>query len=622
MSTLVDTLDTTTTALAPIHQPRADNRPVHLVQFYREREPLLDSLSGFVGAALAQGGAAVVVALQERRDGLAKRLRQRGLDISKAVRAGRYVWLDARETLSELMVDGLPDGARFADRIGRTILEAKAAAAGAGAPVTIIGEMVALLSADGNIEAALLLEQLWNDLAKTHSFSLRCAYPLSHFSQQHQREAFLKVCAQHSGVVPPESSPVLASEAERLHSVLVLQQKAEALEAEIALRHSEERFRVFVEAVQDYAIFMLDADGRVATWNKGAERIKGYKASEIIGKHFSCLYPEDAVRAGKPQRELEIAAQEGRVEDEGWRIRQDGSRFWANVVITALKDDAGKLIGFGKVTRDLTERMQAHERVQLANEQLSAQARELEEAVRKVRDSEKSLRELTVQLLRSQEEERRRIGRDLHDSLGQYLSVLKIKLDFLSRSADVNREPQFRKEVLQCSGLADDCITEVRTLSHLLYPPLLEEVGLKSAVPWYLDGFAKRSGIKTSIEITTQFGRLPLDVELAIFRVLQETLTNVHRHSGSTTVTVRLQQRDGWAALEVSDQGRGMPPAILEALGQERWAAVGVGLRGMNERIRQLGGRIEVRSGGTGTTVTVTVPIENDPLSTAMPDQG
>lgn len=290
------------------------------------------------------------------------------------------------------------------------------------------------------------------------------------------------------------------------------------------------------------------------------------------------------------------------------------------MVITALRDDTGKLVGFGKVTRDLTERMRAEERLQLANQQLRQQARALEESASKVRDSEKSLRELTLQLLRSQEEERRRIGRDLHDSLGQYLSVLKLKLDSLIRAADGSREPPFNKEILQCSGLAEDCITEVRTLSHLLYPPLIEEMGLKSAVPWYLDGFAKRSGIRTTVEIATQFGRLPLDVELAMFRVLQEALTNVHRHSGSTTATVRLQERAGCAVLQVTDEGKGMPPAMLEALSQERWAAAGVGLRGMNERMRQLGGRLEVRSEGAGTVVTVTVPIENRSLSAPKPE--
>jgi PAS domain S-box-containing protein len=184
--------------------------------------------------------------------------------------------------------------------------------------------------------------------------------------------------------------------------------------AKIALRRSEERFWLLADAVQDYAIFMLDTHGRVSTWNKSAERIKGYKNSEIIGRHFSIFYPEEDRLARKPQRELEIAAKEGRLEDEGWRNRKDGSRFWANVIITALRDDAGRLIGFGKVTRDFTERI-------LADQALRREVEERREAQRKLQDSEKSLRHLSLRLLQSQDEERGRIGRDLHDSVGQYL---------------------------------------------------------------------------------------------------------------------------------------------------------------------------------------------------------
>ncbi len=144
---------------------------------------------------------------------------------------------------------------------------------------------------------------------------------------------------------------------------------------EEALQQSEERFRLLVEGVKDYAIFMLDPDGRVATWNAGAERIKGWKAEEIIGQHFSTFYPPEALERGWPEHELKVAAQVGRFEDEGWRLRKDGSRFWANVVITALRDRGGRLVGFGKVTRDLTERKQAEERLRAANDELQEQVR-------------------------------------------------------------------------------------------------------------------------------------------------------------------------------------------------------------------------------------------------------
>jgi PAS domain S-box-containing protein len=363
--------------------------------------------------------------------------------------------------------------------------------------------------------------------------------------------------------------------------------------AEAILRESEERFRMLVETVEDYAIFRLDPEGRVVTWNVGAERIKGYTASEILGRHFSCFFPEEDVRAGNPQRGLEVAAKEGRFEDNGWRVRKDGSRFWANVVVTALREDTGQLVGFTKITRDFTERMLAE--------------KSLQESQRKLQGSEKSLRELSMQLLSMQDEERRQIGREMHDSLGQYLSVLKMKLDsirYASGGATANKQA-----VAECASLVEECVKEVRTISYLLYPPMLEELGLKSAIPWYLDGFSKRSGIRTTFEIAEDFERLPRDAELILFRVLQESLTNVHRHSGSTTANVRVQRQAEAVILEVTDQGKGVPAGILEESTRDWMGTPGVGLRSMSHRVRQLGGMLELTSTEAGTQLRATIPL-------------
>jgi PAS domain S-box-containing protein len=379
-----------------------------------------------------------------------------------------------------------------------------------------------------------------------------------------------------------------------------LKQKAQTLEKRLEENKNEAQFRLLVEAVQDYAIFMLDPSGFIVSWNIGAARIKGYRADEIIGKHFSCFYPEEDVRNGKPQRELVVAAKEGRIEDEGWRIRKDGSRFWANVVITALRDHSGKLIGFAKVTKDATERMQ----IRRTLEQEVAERRETE---RQLHRSERSLRHLSLHLLRTQDEERRRIGRDLHDSLGQYLAVLKMKLDSLA-SPQGQKSAQAAQDLAECVRLTEDCIKEVRTVSYLLYPPLLEEMGLKSAIPWYLDGFSARSGIKTAFEVAADVGRLPRESELALFRVLQESLTNVHRHSGSPTAHVRLWAKDGMCVLEVEDEGKGISRELLEQSREDWLGALGVGLRGMNERMRQLGGKLEIVSNERGAKVSAMVP--------------
>jgi signal transduction histidine kinase len=300
--------------------------------------------------------------------------------------------------------------------------------------------------------------------------------------------------------------------------------------------------------------------------------------------------------------ELEVAAREGRFEDEGWRLRKDGSRFWANVVITAVRGEDGELLGFGKVTRDFTERMESQRALDRANQELRKEIVERKLAEQKLAESERSLRGLSLHLLRSQDEERRRIGRDLHDSMGQILTAIKMNLESLLPG----REDSDR--IARCVSLADNCIKEIRTMSYLLYPPMLEELGLRSAVPWYVDGFAGRSGIQVNFEVSENFDRLPRDVELALFRVLQEALTNVHRHSGSQIAHVKLLRENGYSVLEVRDEGRGVASGEGQAVNR---LSNGVGLRGMDERMRQLRGRLDLTSTQSGTVLRASVPVES-----------
>lgn len=384
-----------------------------------------------------------------------------------------------------------------------------------------------------------------------------------------------------------------------------LQQKPNALGHEVQWRNREENFRRFIETIQDYAVFMLDPHGNVTTWNPGAEKLKGYKADEIIGRHFSCFYPQEDIRSGRPEMNLAEAARIGHIEDEGWRLRKDGTKFWANVVITAVRDDEGNLIGFGKVTRDFTEWMETQRALDHANRGLRKEMVERRLAEEKLAESERSLRALSLHLLRSQDEERRRIGRDLHDSLGQMLTAIKMGLHSIGGAAERN------EQISHCLRLADECIKEVRTISYLLYPPMLEELGLRSAIPWYLEGFAARSKIETTFQVSADFDRLARDLELALFRVLQEGLTNVHRHSGSSSAHVRLFTEGVYSILEIRDEGRGIPADVVGLATVLHSPVAGVGLRGMNERLRQLNGRLELSSSKTGTVLRAIVPSEN-----------
>jgi signal transduction histidine kinase len=185
--------------------------------------------------------------------------------------------------------------------------------------------------------------------------------------------------------------------------------------------------------------------------------------------------------------------------------------------------------------------------------------------------------------------------------VGQYLAALKMGLDSLRDDSD--------SQIQECIRMADLCMTEVRTISYLLYPPMLEEVGLRSAIPWYIEGFSKRSGIQVTCNIDKNVGRLSRDAELAIFRILQESLTNVHRHSESSTAQVSLGVEDETVYLQVSDQGKGISPSVLEP-GSDSSNTLGVGLRGMVERMHQLGGSMELSSNDRGTMVRATLPRE------------
>jgi signal transduction histidine kinase len=223
------------------------------------------------------------------------------------------------------------------------------------------------------------------------------------------------------------------------------------------------------------------------------------------------------------------------------------------------------------------------------------------------RNAESAYRRLSSRLLRLQDEERRRIAREMHDSLGQYLTALKINLE-VSASCP---EAQKAELLAECVQLANSCLTETRTLSHLLHPPLLDEAGLSSAARWYITGFAERSGIKVHLDMAPDFGRLPLPVETALFRVLQEGLTNIHRHSHSAAADIHLRVSDRHVNLEIRDYGKGIPAHVLQRFRQS--GTTGVGLAGMRERIFELGGQLEIRAEEQGTTVSATIPVHGEP---------
>lgn len=215
-----------------------------------------------------------------------------------------------------------------------------------------------------------------------------------------------------------------------------------------------------------------------------------------------------------------------------------------------------------------------------------------------------ALRQLTIKLLQSQDEERRRFARNLHDSIGQHLTGLKLNLEMMKT---LGRQPTRPELLSECLRAVEECLKETRTISYLLHPPLLDEAGFESAARWYVDGFAQRVGIEATLTLPENMERLPRSVELALFRILQESLTNVHRHSGSPTVDIDVKVDANRVTLAVRDAGQGIPKHILERFLEV--GVAGIGLAGMRERVADLGGELRVQSNGKGTILIATIPL-------------
>jgi PAS domain S-box-containing protein len=361
---------------------------------------------------------------------------------------------------------------------------------------------------------------------------------------------------------------------------------------------AQDVFRLLVEGIRDYAIFVLDPDGRVLTWNPGAQNLKGYAKEEIVGQHFSKFYPAEAVASGWPQRELALAQKEGRFADEGWRVRKDGTTFWASVIISTLHAPDGSLAGFAKVTQDLTERRKVDEHVQTLNQELRQRVTELDESRRLIELRTLELQKLSARLLNVQDEERRRIARELHDDLGQQLVALKMELSKIGGGG---------KALDEANQLADSAVASVRNLSYLLHPPLLDEAGLRAALHWYVDGMAQRSKIQITLTITPPiFSRLSKDIETTIFRVVQESLTNIYKYSGSENARVEIDKQPDSVLVRVRDFGRGIAQNVIA---HSRTPTMGVGITGMRERVRQFGGELTVTRAEPGTLVEARIPL-------------
>src|ERR1700736_6609956 len=354
-----------------------------------------------------------------------------------------------------------------------------------------------------------------------------------------------------------------------------LRREAEEIKAPNITGESERLYREMADA-EPMLLWLAEKDGRRTFFNRRWLELTGISLEQLTGPAWHASVHPDDLPAWQHRFQVAIRNCE-RFECE-YRLRavDDHYRWMQDVALPRIGVD-GEYLGYVGSSLDTTER----------------------------RGVEKALHQLSGRLLELQDDERRRIARELHDTTAQNLAVLSMNLSVVKDASRIlGQKP--RQAVADSLDLAEQCSREVRTLSYLLHPPLLDELGLVSALRSYTTGFTQRTGIQIELKIE-EIGRLPGEIETTLFRIVQEALTNVHRHSGSPRAEVRIIRAPKEVKLQVADEGRGVAPGVLDVISEG--ASIGVGVAGMRERASQLGGHLKIGSGNRGTTITAILPL-------------
>ena len=450
----------------------------HDVQFYFDDRFLIRSLSTFVGPRLASGSSVLIVATKSHRESLAEELERAGVDLPAAIAEGRYLALDAAETLARFTRNGFPDESLFRELIGGLVSCSAAVARGQDDKVIIFGEMVALLWQRGEAQAALRLEQLWNGLSETHSFRLRCAYPIASFDRSVHTEIFSRICSEHQLVIPAEDYSGLVDASDRLRTVVRLQHAEQVLKRESAERQVQ---------------------------------------------HAESLQIQD-------------------------------------------------------------------------------QNQELVRELRQRKAVEDELRRFTRRLLSARDEEQRRIAAELHENTAQLLAALSLYFGVL-KEEKASLNPRLASVIDNSRSVSDSLLNEIRKLSHLLHPPTLEDMGLGSALREYMEQIEGSTRMRVHLEVADDLGRFDRNLEITVFRIVEEALSNVHPESAAA-VTVRLSRSAAalMAQIQVEQSGTGS----LEGASRVETKIVGI-----HERAMEYGGSVQFTSDRSRTMISVTLPLEN-----------
>jgi PAS domain S-box-containing protein/excisionase family DNA binding protein len=606
----------------------------HIVQFYEQDAVLLDAVADAIGAALRGGDAGIVIATPAHRAGIEQRLAARGPDLAAARAAGRYVALDAAQTLAQIMADGAPDRRRFAEVIGGLIRQA----ASSGRGVCVFGEMVALLVANGQGSAALALEALWNELQTTLAFSLWCAYPMGRLDAAALAELVDDVCAQHTHIIPTESYTTLSTAHDRLRAITVLQQRARRLEAEVAERNRvEERYRDLVHTID---AIVWEADARTFRFtfvSPQAERVLGYPVDRWLSEpHFWAdhIHPDD--RGWAIAYCLRCTAAGEDHEFEYRCIAADGRVVWLRDIVRVVRDAAGDPALLRGVMVDITATKQAEVELR-RREQMETQVA-LNGALREAAARDVALAD-AQEALRLRDALVSSISHDLKTPLTTIKGQAQLLLRRAVREGAPN--PDWLRE-----GLARIDATATKMAS--LIGELVDVVQLEAGADLELeraptDLVALVRGAVDEQRCLSERHRFRLVAPAGdlvgkwdgprLERVIGNLLANAVKYSpygGTITVTVAREAEDrtgrsptfdpaSWAVLSVADEGLGIPAADLPYIFEPyrrghniagHIAGTGIGLAGSRHIVELHGGTIAVQSReGQGTTVTVRLPL-------------